>query len=104
VGTLPAGRAHLSFTGDKEKIEAAFHTQIHLSNVSGEQHYANVSGPMIPAALKSMIGLATMPVPRHRPTRFIVAQVNTPAMLVPPTLRRCTTSCRSTSNASPAPE
>jgi subtilase family serine protease len=58
VGTLPAGRAHLSFTGDKEKIEAAFHTQIHLFNVSGEQHYANVSDPMIPAALKPMIEAA----------------------------------------------
>jgi subtilase family serine protease len=58
VGTLPAGRGHLPFTGDKEKIEAAFHTQIHLFNASGEQHYANVSDPMIPAALKPMIAAA----------------------------------------------
>jgi subtilase family serine protease len=55
VGTLPTGRAHLPFTGDKEKIEAAFHTRIHLFNAGKERHYANVSDPMIPAALKPMI-------------------------------------------------
>jgi subtilase family serine protease len=58
VGTVPAGRAHLSFTGDKEKIEAAFHTQIHLFNVGGEQHYANIDDPMIPEALKPLIAAA----------------------------------------------
>lgn len=58
VGTLPAGRAHLPFTGDKENIEAAFHTRIHLFNAGGERHYANVSDPMIPAALKPMIAAA----------------------------------------------
>ena len=58
VGTLPAGRAHLPFTGDKEKIEAAFHTRIHLFDAHGERHYANVSEPMIPTALKHMIEAA----------------------------------------------
>jgi len=58
VGPLPAGRGHLPFTGDKERIEAAFHTQIHLFNAGGERHYANVSDPMIPAALKPMIAAA----------------------------------------------
>lgn len=58
VGTVPAGRGHLPFTGDKEKIEAAFHTQIHLFNAGGERHYANVSDPMIPAALIPMIAAA----------------------------------------------
>ena len=55
VGTVPASRSHLPFTGDKEKIEAAFHTQIHLFNVNGESHYANASNPMIPAVLKTTI-------------------------------------------------
>ena len=55
VGTPPAGRGHLPFTGDKEKIEAAFHTQIHQFSVDGERHYANVSDPMIPAVLKPTI-------------------------------------------------
>jgi subtilase family serine protease len=55
MGPVPAGRAHLSFAGNKAEIEAAFHTQIHLFNVNGESHYANVSDPMIPVALKPMI-------------------------------------------------
>jgi subtilase family serine protease len=55
VGTVAAGRTHLPFTGDKEKFEATFHTQIHLFNVQGEPHYANVSDPRIPAVLKPMI-------------------------------------------------
>ncbi len=51
VGNVPAGRAHIPFTGTKAQVEAAFHTQIHLFNVNGERHYANVSDPMLPAAL-----------------------------------------------------
>jgi Pro-kumamolisin, activation domain/Fibronectin type III domain len=55
VGNVPAGRGHLPFTGSKAQAEAAFHLQIHLFNVDGEGHYANVSDPMIPADLKPMI-------------------------------------------------
>jgi subtilase family serine protease len=55
VGNVPAGRGHLPFTGSKAQVEAAFHTQIHLFNVNGERHYANVSDPMVPVSLKSVI-------------------------------------------------
>lgn len=55
VGSVPPGRAHLPFFGSKAQIEAAFHTQIHLFNVNGEQHFANVSDPMVPAALQPLI-------------------------------------------------
>ena len=55
VGNVPAGRAHLPFAGTKEQAEAALHTSIHLFNVDNEQHYANVSYPMVPAAFKSSI-------------------------------------------------
>lgn len=55
VGNVPAGRAHLPFSGTKEQAESALHTSIHLFNVNGEQHFANVSEPMVPAALKPFI-------------------------------------------------
>lgn len=55
VGAVPAGRGHLPFTGTKSQVEAAFHTEIHLFNVAGERHFANVSDPMIPASLRSAI-------------------------------------------------
>jgi Pro-kumamolisin, activation domain/Fibronectin type III domain len=55
VGEVPAGRGHLPFIGSKDQIEAAFHTKIHLFDAYGERHYANMSDPMIPAALKPLI-------------------------------------------------
>jgi subtilase family serine protease len=55
VGQIPAGRGHLPFFGSKAQIETAFHTQIHLFAVAGEQHYANVSAPLIPSSLKSAV-------------------------------------------------
>lgn len=55
VGALPAGRGHLPFVGSKAQIEDALRTHIHLFNVQGERHYANVSDPMMPAALQSTV-------------------------------------------------
>lgn len=74
VGNLPAGRGHLPFSGTKAQIEAAFHTPIHLFNVNGEQHYANVSAPMVPAFLKPVIAAVRglndfYPKPGARPMR-----------------------------------
>src|SRR5580704_8105372 len=51
VGQLPPGRGHLPFFGSNAQVEAALRTQIHLFAVAGEQHYANVSAPLIPASL-----------------------------------------------------
>jgi subtilase family serine protease len=55
VGEVPAGRGHLPFSGSKAQVEAAFHTEIHLYNEYGEKHYANVSDPMIPAAVQPLV-------------------------------------------------
>ena len=55
LGTLPPGRGHLTFFGSKAQIEGALSTRIHLFNVQGERHYANVSDPMVPAVLKTAI-------------------------------------------------
>jgi subtilase family serine protease len=55
VGQLPPGRGHLPFFGSKTQVEGALRTRIHLFAAAGEQHYANVSAPLIPASLTSAI-------------------------------------------------
>ena len=55
VGRLPPGRGHLPFFGGKAQIEDALHTRIHLFAAAGEEHYANVSAPLIPVSLASAI-------------------------------------------------
>jgi subtilase family serine protease len=60
VGTTK-GRAVVEFSGSASQVQEAFHTTIHKYLVKGEQHWANVSDPQIPAALTSVIaGLASM--------------------------------------------
>jgi subtilase family serine protease len=55
VGQVPPGRGHLPFFGSKAQVEGALHTRIHLFAAAGEQHYANVSAPLIPASLTTAI-------------------------------------------------
>ena len=55
IGTAPAGRGRLPFSGTAAQVEAAFHTEIHFFDVDGRRHYANVSKPEIPAALSPLI-------------------------------------------------
>jgi subtilase family serine protease len=55
VGQVPAGRGHLPFFGSKAQVEGALRTHIHLFAIAGEQHYANVSAPLIPASLATVI-------------------------------------------------
>jgi subtilase family serine protease len=55
VGQVPAGRGHLPFFGSKAQVEGALHTSIHLYTAAGEQHYANVSAPLIPVSLTTAI-------------------------------------------------
>jgi subtilase family serine protease len=55
VDALPANRAQLRFHGTKAQVEAAFHTQIHVFEVDGVRHFANVSAPQVPAALATQI-------------------------------------------------
>lgn len=57
VGQIPAGRGHVPFFGAKAQVEAAFHAQIHLFDVAGERHYANVSAPLIPSSLAPVISV-----------------------------------------------
>jgi subtilase family serine protease len=55
VDAVGASRTHLSFHGSKAQVEAAFHTRIHLFDVEGERHFANVSAPLVPAGLAPLI-------------------------------------------------
>ena len=55
VGQIPSGRGHLPFFGSKAQVEGALRTRIHLFAVAGEQHYANVSAPLIPSSLTTAI-------------------------------------------------
>jgi subtilase family serine protease len=55
VEALPANRSELHFSGTKAQVETAFHTEIHLFEVGGRRHYANVSNPEVPAGLAATI-------------------------------------------------
>lgn len=57
VGTVPAGRSYLPFTGTKAQVEAALHTQIHAFNIKGVRHYSNITDPSIPATFKGVIAV-----------------------------------------------
>src|SRR5580658_1216095 len=50
-----AGRTTIEFSGNAGQVRNAFHTDIHQFLVRGEQHFANVSDPQIPAALAPVI-------------------------------------------------
>src|SRR5271156_6278535 len=50
------GRDFLSFEGEAAQVESVFRTQVHYFNVNGKTHFANVTAPMIPAALSGVIG------------------------------------------------
>jgi subtilase family serine protease len=55
VNSVAAGRNIIDFSGTAGQIEEAFHTAIHKFAVNGENHWANVSDPEIPAALAPLV-------------------------------------------------
>jgi pro-kumamolisin-like protein len=55
VNRVAAGRTFIDFSGNAGQITAAFHTEIHRYQRSGEEHFANASDPMIPAALANVV-------------------------------------------------
>ena len=55
------GRLVLEFSGTASQVQDAFHTAIHRYKVNGDSHWANVSDPMIPSALASVVaGVASL--------------------------------------------
>ncbi len=55
IERVSAARNVLQFSGIFGQVENTFHTSIHTFQVEGVSHYANVSDPQIPAALKPVI-------------------------------------------------
>ena len=49
------GKTVVEFSGNAGQVRKAFGTEIHKFNVKGEQHFANVSDPQIPAALAPVV-------------------------------------------------
>ena len=56
---VAAGGMFIEFTGTVGQVRRAFHTEIHRFVVSGEEHFANVSDPQIPAALTPVVASIT---------------------------------------------
>ncbi len=49
------GKTLVEFSGNVGQVRNAFATEIHKYNVKGEEHFANVSEPQIPAALAPVV-------------------------------------------------
>ena len=55
VNRVAAGRTFIDFSGTAGQVAAAFHTEIHHYQHQGEEHFANASDPLIPAALANVV-------------------------------------------------
>jgi subtilase family serine protease len=49
------GKTVVEFSGNAGQVRKAFATEIHKYNVNGEEHFANISDPQIPAALAPVV-------------------------------------------------
>ena len=59
VNHVAKARNMIEFSGTAGQIQEAFHTAIHNFSVNGEQHFANVNDPEIPAALAPVVAGVT---------------------------------------------
>jgi subtilase family serine protease len=55
VECVYANGVMIDFSGSAGQVREAFHTELHNLDVNGEKHIANISDPMIPAALAPAI-------------------------------------------------
>jgi hypothetical protein len=61
IGYVYPNRMVIDFSGSAGEIQQAFHTEIHDLQIKGEQHFANMSDPKIPAALAPAVeGVVSM--------------------------------------------
>jgi len=70
--SIGGGRNMIAFSGDAGQIQIAFGAEIHRYNINGEQHFANSSPLMLPAALNGIVHTITgvndfRPHPASRP-------------------------------------
>ena len=59
IGHVAAGKMFIEFSGTVGQVSSAFHTEIHRFVVNGQEHFANVSDPQIPAALAPVVAGVT---------------------------------------------
>jgi subtilase family serine protease len=50
------GKTLIEFDGSAGQVRNAFHSEVHRLNVNGEEHFANMQEPQIPAALAQVVG------------------------------------------------
>ena len=55
VQSVGGGRNTVKFSGTAAQVQSAFQTEIHRYNVDGEEHFANATPLMLPAALKGVV-------------------------------------------------
>ncbi|MGA7155437.1 MAG: Ig-like domain repeat protein [Acidobacteriaceae bacterium] len=55
VTHISASHLFIEFSGNADQVRQAFSTPIHRFVVNGQQHYANISDPTIPAALAPVV-------------------------------------------------
>ena len=61
VNSIYPSRMVIDFSGTAGQIRDAFHTEIHSFNVNGAEHIANLSDPLIPAALApAIVGIVSL--------------------------------------------
>jgi subtilase family serine protease len=49
------GKTLIEFDGTAGQVRNAFHSEVHRLSVAGEEHFANMQAPQIPAALASVV-------------------------------------------------
>jgi subtilase family serine protease len=67
IERVAKARNVIQFSGSFGQVESAFHTSIHVFQVNDATHFANVSDPQIPAALKPVVA-EVGPLHDFRPT------------------------------------
>jgi subtilase family serine protease len=55
IDQVANGRMWINFSGDVQKVERAFQTNIRQYDVNGEMHHANATDPTIPRALTGLV-------------------------------------------------
>jgi len=55
IDEVGSGRMWINFSGDVQKVERAFQTNIRTYEVDGKMHFANATNPSIPRALTGLV-------------------------------------------------
>lgn len=73
IENVPQARNVIQFSGTFGQLQSAFHTSMHSLVVNGENHFANMTDPQIPAALAAVVA-GVGPLNDFRPKAPIVSR------------------------------